>query len=1127
MKLLGKRSIVLLAFALIILYTHTDAQPYLDKDTTTYAQQLERLAQESDPVSKMWINLEIGESYKLLDVERARKHYQAALELAEKQGSQSDRFYFHERLANMAILSGNYLNAIRILDKHLPDVIESGDSILVKFHYSMGLAFQQLHAYDEAYDQFNQVVRLSDSLNNERMAVSVLGLIAKVYTQEEKFEEALELKKEAFTRTKKVDIDPILGYICKDLGNLFLLLDQVDSAEFYVKKALEISEERNRYFFIAGESYVVYSRILLKANRYPEAIKAGNRARDLADRTNAKFLELEASESLSMIYQELTEFELAIQYAENTQKLAKYLNSPEKLVSSYQRLQELYLSKKNFEKAFEYQSLGIEANKVLENYKDELAIGRQNIKEEQAKNLAERLKSSQENEIINLSKVYGFILFILLLTIILGLVSFRQKPLFTNVILDEALGEIEAELKVKFIKQSSLMMVLITAITILYLFMLNSISGMVVASCCLCLLGGLGLYVNKDRINQVFWLFISTGYLMVIVFPPLVGPLYTGFLALITIYLTLNYLAEKPLQYILNLSLLFISFVVYLYFLQAVGKSVDINSIGLEAITGIACTIAVVAIRYFSNTHAHIIREELQKNQDFLKTISDINPAILITKDLDSRITYANQYSLDLFGMKREEIIGKQFKNYESMNLEKEKWDAIKDEVLTGETIFSSSTPMKNADGIEKYFDVIMKPIYNDKHEIIGILTVGGDVTEKVKAKKSMEEREMILNSIINTLPDPVFVLGIENKWQIFNKAFPTYMNRIFGKMDFDQPNWISQFPEHINSHWADKVPMLLEGKAFNEAVAFKALDGKRIDLDVYQTALKDKDENKIGILFVGRDQTEKLAKDRLIKQQMQDLNEKNVELKKYIESNSHLEQFAYLASHDLRTPIRTLVSFTQLLKRRTDGMLGSEETEYMNFIIRASKNMMTLVNDILSFSRVNTSKVKLEQVELRPLLGSILEEMQVVIKEKEASIEIGAIRESIVADKIKMRQLFQNLISNALKFSKAGVKPEIHIYSEKRENYSRFWVKDNGIGIKEEYQKKIFLLFNRLHSDIDIEGFGIGLATCKMIVEQHEGEIGLTSEFGFGSCFYFDIPHSYSPELSFSHEEFLDLANL
>ncbi|MEL6256004.1 MAG: hypothetical protein AAFR87_28625, partial [Bacteroidota bacterium] len=464
MKLLGKRSIVLLAFALIICYSHTIAQPYLEEDSTTYSQKLEKLAKESDPLARMWLNRDIGEFYILRDVARARKHYQAGLELAEKHGSDSDRFYFYERLGNTEILSGNYQNALRIFDKQLPKVKESGDSILVKIHYNMGLAFQQLRAFDEAYEQFDQVVSLSDSLKNERMAVSVLGLIAKLFTQQEKYEEALVRKKEALRRTQEASIEPIIGYVCKDLGNIYLQLNKLDSAELYVKKALEISEEQNRFFFIAGETYVVYSQVLLQAKRYPEAIKAGNRAKELADKTNAKLLELEANESLSKIYQELTESELAIQYALRAKKLAKYLNSPEKMVIAYNRLQDLYLATKDFEKAYEYQSLAIEAKKTLTEYRHSLAKGRQAFKEEQAKNLQDRLKSSQEDEIMNLSKVYGFILFILLLTIILVLVTFRQKPLFSNAILDEALSEIESELKLRFIKQASLMMVMSTII---------------------------------------------------------------------------------------------------------------------------------------------------------------------------------------------------------------------------------------------------------------------------------------------------------------------------------------------------------------------------------------------------------------------------------------------------------------------------------------------------------------------------------------------------------------------------------------------------------------------------------------------------------------------------------------
>ncbi|MEM8890370.1 MAG: tetratricopeptide repeat protein, partial [Bacteroidota bacterium] len=281
MKSLGKRSIVLLAFALLILYTQTNAQSTTEKEIATYALKLEELSKESDPVAKMWIHRDIGEDYKFLDVERSRKHYQSALDLADEHGSESDRFYFLERLANIDLIAGNYLSGLRILDKHILDVKESGDSILVKFHYNMGLAFQQLRAYEESYSQFEQVVKLSDSLNNERMAVSVLGLIAKLYTQQENYEQALVLKKEALERAVEAKLEPIQGYVAKDLGNIFLQLDQLDSAEYYVKKALEISEEQNRFFFIAGESYVILSKVLLKAKRYPEAIKAGNRAKDI------------------------------------------------------------------------------------------------------------------------------------------------------------------------------------------------------------------------------------------------------------------------------------------------------------------------------------------------------------------------------------------------------------------------------------------------------------------------------------------------------------------------------------------------------------------------------------------------------------------------------------------------------------------------------------------------------------------------------------------------------------------------------------------------------------------------------------------------------------------------------
>jgi len=235
-------------------------------------------------------------------------------------------------------------------------------------------------------------------------------------------------------------------------------------------------------------------------------------------------------------------------------------------------------------------------------------------------------------------------------------------------------------------------------------------------------------------------------------------------------------------------------------------------------------------------------------------------------------------------------------------------------------------------------------------------------------------------------------------------------------------------------------------------------------------------------------------------------LNEKNEELQKYINSNLQLENFAYFASHDLQTPLRSIISFTQLLQRRMKGRLSVSEQEYMDFIISSSKNMRGLVNDLLSYSRVNTTKINIKDVNLNELIHQLCQEMQTTIEEKNANIIISNIPSSISLDQTKIRQVFQNLITNALKFIKDDVRPEVVISGKEEIEHWTFFVKDNGIGISPEFQDKIFLLFKRLHGNAEYEGTGIGLAMVKKIIEQHEGEVWLESEEGKGATFGFSI---------------------
>jgi len=251
-------------------------------------------------------------------------------------------------------------------------------------------------------------------------------------------------------------------------------------------------------------------------------------------------------------------------------------------------------------------------------------------------------------------------------------------------------------------------------------------------------------------------------------------------------------------------------------------------------------------------------------------------------------------------------------------------------------------------------------------------------------------------------------------------------------------------------------------------------------------------------IIFI-RDITELYKAQDLLKQ-------KNKELQKYIDSNLQLENFAYFASHDLQTPLRSIISFTQLLQLKLAGKLSEEESECMNFIISATKNMKDLVNDLLAYSSVNESKVNLKEIQVFKCLNELLIELNEVIKENKATINLLNINQNIKADSIKIRQVFQNLITNSIKFTKKGNNPLIKISGSENANEWIFSISDNGIGIDEAYKEKIFLLFKRLHSN-EYEGTGIGLALVKKIIDQHQGKIWFTSNQNKGTTFSFSIP--------------------
>ena len=220
---------------------------------------------------------------------------------------------------------------------------------------------------------------------------------------------------------------------------------------------------------------------------------------------------------------------------------------------------------------------------------------------------------------------------------------------------------------------------------------------------------------------------------------------------------------------------------------------------------------------------------------------------------------------------------------------------------------------------------------------------------------------------------------------------------------------------------------------------------------------------------------------------------------------NKELEQFAYIASHDLQEPLRTVTSFVELLDRSHGKSFNENEKEYMGFIISSAQRMKQQIKALLEYSRIGSEENK-QEIDCNKLIREVIDDMTATIKQNSCVIEYGMLP-TIQGHRASIKMLFQNLICNAIKFHKPGTNPHVKIGATFISNYWQFYVQDNGIGMREEYLDKIFVIFQRLHTADKYEGYGIGLAHCKKIVELHHGLIRVESELGKGSTFYFMIP--------------------
>ena len=481
--------------------------------------------------------------------------------------------------------------------------------------------------------------------------------------------------------------------------------------------------------------------------------------------------------------------------------------------------------------------------------------------------------------------------------------------------------------------------------------------------------------------------------------------------------------------------------------------------------------------------------EALEMANAYNRSLIEASLDPLVTIGPDGKITDVNKATEMVTGYFRSELIGTDFSdNFTEPQRAREGYQ----QAFREGSVFDYALEIQHRS--RKVTPVLYNAsVYKDESgEIIGVFAAARDVTELKKAEKELQLASKYNRSLIETSLDPLVTIGPDGRITDVNKAteFVTgYSRKELIGTDFS--NYFTE-PEKAKEGYKK---VFREGQVLDYDLEIRHREGHITPVLYNASVYRDEDREIIGIFAAARDITERKKAEEMLKQKLEEL----------ARSNAELEQFAYVASHDLQEPLRMVVSYLQLLQRKYQGELDSKADKYIYFAVDGASRMQVLINDLLEFSRVTTKAGEFEPADCKFILDQVLSDLEVSTKESGASISYGFLP-VVMADPTQFAQVFQNLISNAIKF-RSKEAPKIKISAEKKDDQWLFSVQDNGIGIDPRYSERIFEVFKRLHKREEYPGTGIGLSICKKIIERHGGHIWVESEPCKGSTFYFTLP--------------------
>ena len=524
-------------------------------------------------------------------------------------------------------------------------------------------------------------------------------------------------------------------------------------------------------------------------------------------------------------------------------------------------------------------------------------------------------------------------------------------------------------------------------------------------------------------------------------------------------------------------------------------------------------------------TKQKLAEHELRKSEERLAALAAVvesSQDAIVSKTLDGIIKTWNKGAEDMFGYAAEEVIGQHI----TILIPPERHDEetlILGRIRRGEKIEHYETVRKRKNGTLLDISLTVSALRDSNGRIIGASKIARDITDRKRAEKELEElaareqsRATELETVMESVPVAVWIASDPHCQRITGNAYSHKLLRTPGTINISRPTSAEEYLQGCRcfqngAQIPNEVLPLQRAARTGEAVWDFQMDLLFEDGSVRHTLinavpLRDAKGNVRGAIGTGMDVTERRRQQKALEEAQE---KKHEELESLVEARTsqlketigELEAFSYSISHDMRSPLRAMQGYAEVLLNDYKTKLDADGVLYLNRIRRGALRLDQLIRDVLSYSKIAKGEVHLAAIRSSSVIHSVIQDYPQLAPEK-LEVNLTKPLPRVMGHEAYLSQVISNLLGNAVKFVGPGVHPEVKIYAEPAGELVRVWFEDNGLGIALEHHKEIFQIFGRIHAEKRYEGTGIGLAIVKKAIERLGGKVGVVSELGKGSRF-------------------------